>query len=92
MRLSVIVPALEEAQALPATLYRVRTAPLHEVIVVDGGSRDATRAVAAPFADRVLTTRPGRGVFLSIAISLGVTWGQGYFFARPEPGFNRPTL
>ena len=25
-------------------------------------------------------------------ISLGVTWGQGYFFARPEPGFARPAL
>jgi EAL domain-containing protein (putative c-di-GMP-specific phosphodiesterase class I) len=25
-------------------------------------------------------------------ISLGVTWGQGYFFARPAPGFARPAL
>jgi rSAM/selenodomain-associated transferase 2 len=58
--LSVIVPALEEADALPLTLARVRAAPIHELIVVDGGSRDATRALATPLADRVLTTAPGR--------------------------------
>ena len=55
-----IVPALDEAEALPATLARVRAAPIHELIVVDGGSRDATRAVAAPLADRVLATSAGR--------------------------------
>jgi rSAM/selenodomain-associated transferase 2 len=58
--LSVIVPALEEAEALPATLARARAGAIHELIVVDGGSRDATRALATPFADRVLTTERGR--------------------------------
>jgi glycosyltransferase involved in cell wall biosynthesis len=28
----------------------------HELIVVDGGSRDATAALAAPLADAVLTS------------------------------------
>src|SRR6185295_3685566 len=62
VRLSVIVPALEEAAALPATLANVRAAArdLHELIVVDGGSRDATRAVAARWADRVLASATGR--------------------------------
>jgi rSAM/selenodomain-associated transferase 2 len=60
MRLSIVVPTLEEEDALPATLARVRTAPVHELIVVDGGSRDRTQTVAARYADRVLQAPAGR--------------------------------
>lgn len=62
LRLSVIVPALNEAAVLAgalAPLQRLRRDG-HEVVVVDGGSRDATRAVATPLADRVLASEPGR--------------------------------
>lgn len=62
MRLSVIVPVLNEAAAISATLQTL--APLraqgHEVIVVDGGSADATVALARPLADRVLAAQQGR--------------------------------
>lgn len=62
MRLSIIVPALEEAAGIAATLAAL--APLrargHEVIVADGGSADGTAALAAPFADRVLEAPRGR--------------------------------
>ena len=62
MRLSVIVPALDEEHAIGTTLARVRRASVHEVIVVDGGSRDRTLAVATPAADRVLRAPAGRAV------------------------------
>jgi rSAM/selenodomain-associated transferase 2 len=62
MKLSVIVPALNEESALPATLAALQ--PLrrrgHEVIVVDGGSWDATRERARAGADRVLEALRGR--------------------------------
>jgi rSAM/selenodomain-associated transferase 2 len=62
MRLSLIVPVLDEAAGIAAALQAL--APLradgHEVIVVDGGSRDATPALAAPQADRVLASPRGR--------------------------------
>ncbi len=62
MRLSIIIPALDEEAAIPATLAAL--APLrargHEVIVVDGGSSDRTRDVARAGADRVLDAAPGR--------------------------------
>lgn len=46
--ISIVIPALNEARALPATLAAVaRQAPPFEVIVVDGGSRDATVTIAA---------------------------------------------
>jgi rSAM/selenodomain-associated transferase 2 len=63
-RLSIIVPALDEAQAITACLEALR--PLRargvEVIVVDGGSADGTAATAAPLADRVLAAPRGRAV------------------------------
>lgn len=62
MRLSIIVPALNEAAVIAATLQALQ--PLrargHEVIVVDGGSRDGTPALAAPLADRVIAAPRGR--------------------------------
>lgn len=45
--ISIVIPALDEERALPGTLARVfEQAGEFEVIVVDGGSSDATRAVA----------------------------------------------
>jgi len=62
LKLSIIVPALNEAARIEATLAAL--APMrsrgHEVIVVDGGSADATAALAAPLADRVLPAPRGR--------------------------------
>ncbi|APX94032.1 glycosyl transferase [Halomonas sp. 1513] len=62
MSLSIIVPALDEAATIAAQLDTLQ--PLRarggELIVVDGGSRDATRERAAPLADRVLTSPAGR--------------------------------
>lgn len=60
-RLSVIVPALNESLQLPGLINRLRTqAPGVEVIVVDGGSRDATCTVAERLADGVIHTAAGR--------------------------------
>jgi uncharacterized protein len=44
MRVSVIIPTLNEAEELPSTL--VHAAGAHEIIVADGGSTDATCALA----------------------------------------------
>ena len=61
-RLSIVVPALDEAAVIRAALEALR--PLrergHEVIVSDGGSTDGTRERAAGDADRVLAAPRGR--------------------------------
>jgi rSAM/selenodomain-associated transferase 2 len=54
-----VIPALDEEQRLPAAIRSVRADA--EVIVVDGGSRDATREVAAREGARVLESPRGRG-------------------------------
>lgn len=61
-RFSVVVPALDEADQIEEVLRWTRRAlgEATELIVVDGGSRDATRRRAAALA-RVLVSPPGRG-------------------------------
>ncbi len=62
MTLSIIVPVLDEARAIGPTLAALQALRGQgaEVIVVDGGSRDATAALAAPLADRVMAAPRGR--------------------------------
>ena len=61
MTLSVIIPALNEAENIGAVVEAVRRANPHEVIVVDGGSTDATAELAAQAGAIVLSSPPGRG-------------------------------
>ena len=61
-RLSVIVPVLDDAEALrrrQADLKALRDA-VHELIVVDGGSRDASLEVSRSFATLCSSTGAGR--------------------------------
>src|SRR5262249_40857284 len=62
--LSIVVPALDEASSIGPSLEALRSLRARgaEVIVSDGGSRDATRAIAAPLADRVVESPRGRAV------------------------------
>ncbi len=62
MRVSIIVPALDEVRGIAATLAPLQPlrAEGHEIIVVDGGSRDSTLALAAPLADRAFVAQRGR--------------------------------
>ncbi len=63
-RLSVVMPVLEEARILPGALEALQ--PLRargvELVVVDGGSGDASAAIARSGADRVLVAACGRAV------------------------------
>lgn len=62
MRLSIIVPTLNEAARLAATLAPLQAMRARgvEVIVADGGSKDDTKSIAKRFADRVIDAPRGR--------------------------------
>lgn len=62
MRLSIIVPVLNEAAQIAAMLapLQLLRAQEHEVIVVDGGSDDGTAEYARALCDQLLTAPLGR--------------------------------
>jgi len=61
--LSVIIPVLDEAPIMADALRALASCRERglEVIVVDGGSRDGTPAIAQHHADRVISAPRGRG-------------------------------
>ena len=67
VRISVIIPALNEAGIIEATLvHTLKTLAPHELFVVDTGSTDATEQIAAPYA-LVLSGAITRGGGLNVA-------------------------
>ena len=75
MLLSVVMPALDEAAGIGHSLRALaalRQAGV-EVIVVDGGSADATAALARPLADQVLNSPRGR----ALQMNAGAAAAQG---------------
>lgn len=70
MKVSIIIPVLNEAEHIADTLepldpYRRQG---HEVIVIDGGSNDDTVPIAEQFADRVLRSDAGRAIQMNSGI------------------------
>ncbi len=61
-KLSIIIPALNEADTIERTLSRLKGIANMEVIVVDGGSMDATADLARLQGARVIQTQPGKAV------------------------------
>jgi rSAM/selenodomain-associated transferase 2 len=60
-RISVIVPALDEEAGLAPVLAACRVPGVEEIILVDGGSSDGTRELAARSGASVLSSERGRG-------------------------------
>jgi rSAM/selenodomain-associated transferase 2 len=69
---SVIIPAWNEESCLAETLGRLRSQQPEQIIVVDGGSTDATCRIAAQ-ADMLLHSPRGRAV----QMNLGAAHAQG---------------
>lgn len=65
--LSVVIPTLDAAGSLPATLRSVAAAD--EVVVADGGSADDTVRIASSAGARVIVAARGRGTQLASGIA-----------------------
>ena len=70
--LSIILPVLNEEASLPDVLARLQYLRQlgHEIIVVDGGSRDNSLMLAQQAADNVIVSQPGRAVQMNSGAEL----------------------
>ena len=88
--MTIVVPALDAAAALGAALDACREAADAEVLVVDGGSRDATREIARRRGARVVESAAGRG--RQLAAGAEAARGDWFLFlhadTRPAPGWS----
>ncbi len=59
-RVSIIIPTLNEASCLERTLHQlsILNPPAEEILIVDGGSKDATAAIADKLGIKVLSCQP----------------------------------
>jgi len=84
MRLSIIVPVLNEADGIAGFLQAL--APLRsqgvELILVDGGSSDGSLALALPWADAVIATAKGRAVQMNAGAA--VASGEALLFLHAD--------
>ena len=60
MRLSIIIPVLNEEKTIASTLEHLKSLMPDEIIVVDGGSRDRTREIVSFLNATLLPSPPGR--------------------------------
>ena len=83
IRVSVIIPTLDAASELPATLAALAgTEIIGEVIVADGGSGDDTMAVAQAAGARIVNAPRGRGT--QLAAGAAAARGDWLFFLHAD--------
>ncbi len=80
--ISVIIPTLNEAPVLGATLKQINRAENIEVIVVDGGSHDNSREIALKSGATILKVSQGRAAQLNRGAS--VAQGQILLFLHAD--------
>jgi len=86
LTVSLLIPALNEAECLPSLLQEVPHALLHEIIVVDNGSTDATAMVARAAGTRVVS-EARRGYGYACAAGVAVATGDILVFMDGDGSF-----
>ena len=87
--LSVIIPTLNAAASIGATLDALtgEATTLREIIIADGGSRDATLNIAAAHGVKFVAAPPGRGC--QLAHGANEASGRWYLFLHADTVLER---
>lgn len=90
--LSIVIPTLDAADRLEATMGALRAPIVAEIVVSDGGSTDATVAIAGAKGARVVAGKRGRGT--QLALGAAAARGDWLLFlhadTRLAPGWAEP--
>jgi rSAM/selenodomain-associated transferase 2/rSAM/selenodomain-associated transferase 1 len=71
-RLSIIIPALNEAESIKGTITQLQKCKEIEIVVVDGGSRDKTVELARVLGAKVLQTDASKAVQMNAGAAASV--------------------
>jgi rSAM/selenodomain-associated transferase 2 len=69
-KISIIIPAINEASNIKQTIATTQPSTNIEVIVVDGGSQDDTVAIAESLGVKVISSSPGRALQMNTGAAL----------------------
>jgi glycosyltransferase involved in cell wall biosynthesis len=86
MRVSLIIPALDEAESLPSVLGEIPRDVVHQTIVVDNGSSDSTAEVARMAGVQVVR-EPRRGYGFACAAGTAAAHGEVLAFMDGDGSF-----
>ncbi len=93
LRISALVPTLNEETTVEATLRGLREAGVDQILVADGGSQDGTVRLARPIADRVITAEGG--LFAQLNSAADAADGDVFLFHYADvelPGGGREAI
>lgn len=90
-RISVIIPARNEREALPSVLAEIPRDLVHEIIVVDGHSTDGTAELARRLGVKVVV-QEGRGYGMAVRTGLREATGDLVTFMDADGSYDPAAL
>jgi glycosyltransferase involved in cell wall biosynthesis len=92
-RIAAVIPVIDEAEAIGAVVGEIPRDWVDEIVVVDGGSRDGTAAVAAAAGARVVgERRRGYGRACAVGAADAVVRGAEILVFLDGDGGDRPAM
>ena len=82
LKISVVIPVINEAPLIGSAIQSAWAAGVDQVIVVDGGSTDATKPFASQHACDWLESRPGRAIQQNAGAE--AAWGDLLLFLHVD--------
>jgi rSAM/selenodomain-associated transferase 2 len=82
LKVSIIVPTLNEAQGLSETLTQIQQLCPHELVVSDGGSDDNTLKIAKKFTEHVVRGPAGRALQMNAGAQIAT--GDIFLFLHAD--------